>query len=488
VAAAVAALCVVPIASADRIVSVGHRMPAALHGLHVLSRVAALRTAEVRLAGAHAERSLRSRPGIRFVQRTVSRSELGAPSFPLSTQTVPEWQWTAAHADLVPNWVQQAASAITIAVIDTGADVLASSLAAKSPTTWNIVNNVTTVSDSVGHGTFVASLAGGTISDPAGMSGFGGEARLMVVQANRGGMAFSDIDEANAIVYAVDHSANIINLSLGGAQTSFVERYAIDYATQHGVLLVAAAGNSAEQGNPTVYPAALLGRSGLVVGASNAGGKRASFSTTGSYVDVLAPGVDVLGALASGIPTGFFTPVATPGANGTYGYGTGTSYAAPQGRGRSRPRVGHEPEPGCGRCRRHARGYRREPRRLDEESRVRGDRYRGGSTERRGRNASHRFAALRHDEAERSEGQGARGEQEGEARSALAGAPSIPRCVRYAHRVRAGARRCVRSPCRSGTRRRSSTCLPHTALRSPSPCRRECPGSTSAVRRALPGR
>jgi subtilisin family serine protease len=327
----VAALSVVPIASADRIVSVGYSTPAALHGLHVVSRVAALRTAEVRLAGARAERALRSRPGIRFVQRTVSRSELGAPSLPLSTQvTVPEWQWTAAHADLVPTWVQQAARTITIAVIDTGADVLAPSLAAKGPTTWNIVNNLSAVNDVVGHGTFVASLAGGTISDPAGMSGFGGEARLMIVQANRGGTGFSDIDEANAIIYAVDHSANIINLSLGGAQTSFVERYAIDYATQHGVLLVAAAGNSAEQGNPTVYPAALLGRSGLVVGASNAGGTRASFSTTGSYVDVLAPGVDVLGALASGIPAGFFAPVATPGANGTYGYGTGTSYAAPE--------------------------------------------------------------------------------------------------------------------------------------------------------------
>jgi subtilisin family serine protease len=327
----VAALSVVPIASADRIVSVGYGTPAALHGLNVVSRVAALRTAEVRLAGARAERALRSRPGIRFVQRTVSRSELGAPSLPLSTQvTVPEWQWTAAHADLVPTWVQQAARTITIAVIDTGADVLAPSLAAKGPTTWNIVNNLSAVNDVVGHGTFVASLAGGTISDPAGMSGFGGEARLMIVQANRGGTGFSDIDEANAIIYAVDHSANIINLSLGGAQTSFVERYAIDYATQHGVLLVAAAGNSAEQGNPTVYPAALLGRSGLVVGASNAGGTRASFSTTGSYVDVLAPGVDVLGALASGIPAGFFAPVATPGANGTYGYGTGTSYAAPE--------------------------------------------------------------------------------------------------------------------------------------------------------------
>lgn len=256
---------------------------------------------------------------------------MGAPSIPLSAGvTLPEWQRAAAHADLVPAWVHQAASTITIAVIDTGADVLAPSLAAKTPATWNIATGTSTVRDVVGHGTFVASLAGGAISDPAGMSGFGGEARLLIVQANRGGTGFSDIDEANSIVYAVEHGANIINLSLGGPQTSLVERDAIDYATEHGVLLVAAAGNSAEQGNPVVYPAALLGKSALVVGASNAGGGRASFSTTGSYVDLLAPGVEVLGALASGIPSGFFTPVATPGANGTYGYGTGTSYAAPE--------------------------------------------------------------------------------------------------------------------------------------------------------------
>jgi subtilisin family serine protease len=331
VVAAVAALCVVPIASAGRVVSVGYRTPTALRGLHVVSRVAALRTAEVLVPGVRAERALRSRPGIRFVQRTISRSEMGAPSVPLTRAiSVPEWQWTAMHADLVPIWVQQAARTITIAVIDTGADVLAPSLAAKSPTTWNVVNGSSAVTDTVGHGTFVASLAAGSTTDPAGMSGFGGDARLMIVQANRGGTGFSDIDEANAIVYAVDHSANIINLSLGGSQTSQVERNAIDYATQHGVLLVAAAGNSAEQGNPTVYPAALIGRGGLVVGASTTGGTRASFSTTGSYVDVLAPGVDVLGALASGIPAGFFAPAATPGANGTYGYGTGTSYAAPE--------------------------------------------------------------------------------------------------------------------------------------------------------------
>jgi subtilisin family serine protease len=331
VAATVAALCVVPIAMADRVVSVGYRSPSALHGLRVLSRIDALRTAEVRLPNARAERALRSRPGIRYTQRVAPRVQADAPAFSISAAlTVPEWQWTAVHADLVPAWVQQAAHSMTIAVIDTGADVLAPSLAAKGPVTWNVATGVSTVHDSVGHGTFVASLAAGTISDANGMSGFGGDAHLMIVQANRGGTGFSDADEANAIVWAVDHGANIINLSLGGTQTSQVERSAIDYATQHGVLLVAAAGNSAQQGNPTVYPAALVGDAGLVVGASDTAGTRASFSTTGSYVDVLAPGVDVLGALASGVSGAFLTPVATPGSNGTYGFGTGTSYASPE--------------------------------------------------------------------------------------------------------------------------------------------------------------
>lgn len=313
-------------------VSVGYRTPSALHGLTVVSRVAQLRTAEVVVANARAERSLRARPGIRFVQRTVTRTQTGSVSAPLTTvgATVPEWQWSATHADLVPSWVQDAAHNVTIAVVDTGADVLAPALAAKSPTTWNVASGSPAVHDTVGHGTFVASIAAGGIADPTGLLGFGGQAQLMIVQANRGGPAFSDIDEASAIAYAVDHGANIINLSLGGSQTSITERNAIQYATGHGVLLVAAAGNSAQQGNPVMYPAALLGRGGLVVGASDASGARASFSSTGSYVDVLAPGVDVLGALGAGISNSFFTPVTIPGADGAYGTGSGTSYATPE--------------------------------------------------------------------------------------------------------------------------------------------------------------
>ena len=85
-------------------------------------------------------------------------------------------------------------------------------------------------------------------SSPSLAAGFGGQAQLMVVQANRG-TTFSDVDEAAAIVWAVDHGARIVNLSLSGSQTSPTERAAVRYATKKGVLLVAAAGNGGQSGN-----------------------------------------------------------------------------------------------------------------------------------------------------------------------------------------------------------------------------------------------
>src|SRR5947209_10629013 len=95
--AAAVALCVAPSALGGRLVSVGYRTPSALHGLKVVSRVPQLRTAEVAVANARAERSLRDRPGVRFVQRTVPRAQTGSVSAPLmaSGATVAEWQWAA---------------------------------------------------------------------------------------------------------------------------------------------------------------------------------------------------------------------------------------------------------------------------------------------------------------------------------------------------------------------------------------------------------
>jgi len=291
--------------------SVGYRTPSALRGLNVVSRIPALHIATVSVTNAH---SLRARPGIRFVRPLVPRIRADAAAPLQSAQA--EWQSAAAHLERVPTSVLDRAAAVTIAVVDTGADLSSPALAARHPLAYNVTNGSTVVDDTVGHGTFVASLA----------AGFGGQAHLMVVQASRGA-TFSDVDEAAGIVWAVDHGARIVNLSLSGSQSSPTERAAVRYATKKGVLLVAAAGNGGQSGNRTSYPAALLGREGLVVGASTATGTRAAFSTTGRYVDLLAPGVGVLGAIAGTAANTLFTPaLGTAG----YGVGSGTSYSAPE--------------------------------------------------------------------------------------------------------------------------------------------------------------
>jgi subtilisin family serine protease len=254
------------------------------------------------------------------VERTASIAAALPPA-----AAVPGWSWSATHEDLVPAWVRAAAFRVTIAIVDTGADTSVPAFSGKAVQTWDVTTDTPAARDTLGHGTFVASIAGGSTTTV----GFGGDARLQIVRANSGGTDFSDVDEAKAITWAVDHGANIVNLSIGGPETSQVEHDAIEYALSKGVLLVAAAGNLAQDGNPTTYPAALIGRSGLVVGAADASGRRARFSSTGPYVDVLAPGVNVVGALAVTAPPGLFARAPGLGLPGAYGYGTGTSFAAP---------------------------------------------------------------------------------------------------------------------------------------------------------------
>jgi subtilisin family serine protease len=243
-----------------------------------------------------------------------------------------EWQFQATHADEVPAAVMQAAASITIAVIDTGADLTAPDLAAKTPEVFNVRSGSSDVVDERGHGTFVASLAAGSDTNREGIAGFGGGARLLVIKAAAPDGTFTDVDEANAIVYAVDHGARVINLSFGGPDTSLTEQRGIDYAVAHGVLLVAAVGNEYAEGNPAEFPASSLrSHGGLAVGASTSTGRRASFSNTGQQLSLLAPGKSVFGAVASTAPNGAFRRVPLPGSTrGRYGFASGTSFAAPQ--------------------------------------------------------------------------------------------------------------------------------------------------------------
>jgi subtilisin family serine protease len=249
-----------------------------------------------------------------------------------------EWQYTVTNTHLVPDSILRAARNVKIAVVDTGVDLRQPDIAAKAPHVYSVVHrkNRRDVRDYYGHGTFVASLAAGSVSNEEGIAGFGGDAQLLCVQVAYDDGSISDVDEAAGIVYAVKHGAKIINLSLGGTEPSKIERRAVRYAQRHGALVVAAAGNEFHVGNPVEYPAALLqrpgsygrGGSGLSVGASTLKGKRASFSNTGSYISLAAPGNDVFAAL-SGYSD--WSPAPLPGSrSGVYGFSSGTSFATPE--------------------------------------------------------------------------------------------------------------------------------------------------------------
>jgi hypothetical protein len=169
---------------------------------------------------------------------------------------------------------------VTIAVVDTGANLRVPEIAASRPLTYDVRTGGKDVRDLNGHGTKVATLVART----------SGNARLLIIRAGSSSGAFSDAGEAAAIRYAVDAGAQIINLSLGGSRTSKVERSAVNYAIHRRVLIVAAAGD--DYANRPEYPAALLGGDGLAVAAVTSSGARARFSNTGPWLSVAALGDD----------------------------------------------------------------------------------------------------------------------------------------------------------------------------------------------------
>ena len=200
--------------------------------------------------------------------------------------------------------------AVRIAIVDSGVDVRHPDLAGKVVGTHNAVTGGTDVHDVVGHGTGTASVAAAATGNGVGIAGAGRNSSLLAVKvADVTGRIFTD-DLAAGIVWAVDHGANVVNLSLGGPTSDRLEKAAVAYAEAHDVLVVAAAGN--EGTSAKQYPAALPGV--LAVGATSSNGAvRAPFSSYGSWVDLAAPGRSIV--------------VATPG--GGYEVADGTSYSAP---------------------------------------------------------------------------------------------------------------------------------------------------------------
>lgn len=141
---------------------------------------------------------------------------------------------------------------VTVAVIDSGI-CSHPELAGKVLGGYDFVENDSTPQDEAGHGCAVAGIIAAN-RDGVGMAGVAPNARLLAYRVlnAQGTGRYSSV--ASAIVRAADDGAQIINLSLGGANSSQILQDAVDYATSRGVLVIAAAGNN---GSSTVlYPAA----------------------------------------------------------------------------------------------------------------------------------------------------------------------------------------------------------------------------------------
>ena len=155
---------------------------------------------------------------------------------------------------------------------------------------WDFVGQGNRPWDYDGHGTVVTGIISAAHND-IGIAGINPDAKIMVLKAlgNFGTTRASYL--AEAIVYAADNGADIINLSVGGPLTSRMEASALEYAHEKGVLIVAAAGNDGIElddygpgGNESV----------VTVGATYFDDRTTAFSNFGERVDLTAPGVDVL--------------------------------------------------------------------------------------------------------------------------------------------------------------------------------------------------
>lgn len=228
--------------------------------------------------------------GVVSVTTSARRYVSGTPNDPLYARRQRAY---LSAVDLPRAWdVTHGSGGVKIAIVDTGADVGHPDLAGKIAKTYNAATGGTSVTDRVGHGTFVAGVAAAATNNRVGVAGAGFASRLLIAKVDRpanGSYDITTVDEAAGIVWAAKQGARVINISLGAPGSDPTERAAVQYAQRRGALVVAAAGN--ESTSVPSYPAAYSGVVG--VGATDTTGRRAFFSNYGSWVDVAAPGTNI---------------------------------------------------------------------------------------------------------------------------------------------------------------------------------------------------
>nr|WP_234969322.1 S8 family peptidase [Bacillus mediterraneensis] len=221
-----------------------------------------------------------------------------------------KYQWNLPAIGAEKGWiVSRGSEEVTIAVVDTGVDLEHPDLKNRLVKGYNLLYPDQPPVDDNGHGTHVAGIIASETNNREGVAGLTWYNKIMPVKTMGKDGYGSTFDIAKGIIWAVDHGADVINLSLGNYQPSKVLKKAVRYAYSKGAVMVAAAGNdnSAQPSFPAAYPEV------MGVSAVHHTGGRADFSNYGAYIDIAAPGVS--------IPSTYF--------RSRYASLSGTSMAAP---------------------------------------------------------------------------------------------------------------------------------------------------------------
>ncbi|MFC7154528.1 S8 family peptidase [Halomarina halobia] len=261
------------------------------HGNEAL-RYAAI---ELRDASPREEREIRKRVGkyeaTKYVERNATLEALFVPNDPrfddqYADQTVnapTAWDTTLGDAG------------VTIAVIDQGVKYDHPDLdgnVAADPGYDFVDGDGDPYPDALAdetHGTHVAGIAAAEVNNGEGVTGIGNSTVIAGRALDEGGTG-STSDIADAIQWAADRGADVINLSLGGSGSTSTMKNAVSYAYGNGSLVVAAAGNG--YGGSVSYPAAY--EECLAVSALDPDGTLAAYSNYGSEIELAAPGTNVL--------------------------------------------------------------------------------------------------------------------------------------------------------------------------------------------------
>ncbi|WP_329258817.1 type VII secretion-associated serine protease mycosin [Streptomyces sp. NBC_01478] len=239
---------------------------------------------------------------------TPAWADDGQCTFPSKPYTGRPWALQRVNLDEL--WAQSTGKGVKVAVIDTGVDVKNPQLkqAVDASAGENLLptknakgesidrGNKQGTTDTVGHGTRVAGIIAARPAKGTGFVGLAPDATIIPIKQNDAEGDGTAATLATAIDDAVRKGAGVINISQDTANAVAPDdklEAAVDRALERGVVVVASAGNDGLGGTVQItYPASYKGV--LAVAASDRNNERASFSQSGEFVGVAAPGVDMI--------------------------------------------------------------------------------------------------------------------------------------------------------------------------------------------------